>query len=90
MASSITTLRLKDPVNRIVGLIRFEWTLLQNFSLVILYKGAAQESSGLCLVAPCERVTRLLEITKLSDLFRQFAEETSALEWIRSKQIGTK
>ena len=55
--------------------------------LVILYTAAAQEGGGLCLLAPGERVVRLLEITRLSGLFPQFAEEASALAWIRTAWI---
>jgi anti-anti-sigma factor len=55
--------------------------------LVVLYTTAGQNSCALCLVAPAHRVTKLLEITQLSQLFPQFPETSAGLSWLR-KHFG--
>jgi anti-anti-sigma factor len=53
--------------------------------LVILYTTAGQAGCPLCLVAPGRRVSKLLDITRLRQLFPQFGDKAVALAWVRQQ-----
>ena len=55
--------------------------------LVILYTASSEGGSHLCLVGPNQRVLRLLEMTRLEGLLPHFADEPSALDWLRGRVI---
>ena len=53
--------------------------------LVILYTSSGEAGCHLCLVQPTDRILRLLETTRLSNLFPKFADERSASTWVRTQ-----
>ena len=53
--------------------------------LVILYTSSGEAGCHLCLVKPTEHILKLLETTRLSNLFPKFSDEHAASTWIRTQ-----
>jgi len=53
--------------------------------LVILYTSSGEAGCHLCLVQPTDHILKLLETTRLANLFPKFSDEHSAGMWVRTQ-----
>jgi anti-anti-sigma factor len=69
----------------VFNLENFQWLNSAGLGVLIHALKRCEKAGGrFALVKPNERVTRVLEVAHLHDVFRIFADEGEAVAWVRS------